>query len=236
MEDAHLLRKEFVVICKATSRLLNRLASPDGLKQLDEQGVVCASCGRRLSEERLERLLSPTELAKSLLDHSRWMAAILLDSLHSLGVSSDRVLLEFREGNEEVDAFVDIDGSLAMVELKDKEFSMGHAYPLSGRIAMYHPEYVVIVTSERVAPEVRDYFQRIKPEARLSYVEGFDSLQGELKGIVDMARGQKAAVLLERFNPLTIGVDIPTLIGTKLGISLPSRERPGAWTRHLFRF
>ena len=181
LASLQLLRKEQVLICKRTSNLLNRLASIDVLKDLDERGVVCASCGRKL--------------------------------------------FEYHEEGEEVDAFVDVDGSLLLVELKDKEFSMGHAYPLPGRIAMYHPDYTLIVTTERVAKEVRDYFERIKPETQMLYAEGLDLLQVFLENVVDSARAKKAKTLLERFNPLTIGVDIPALVGAKLGIRIPPNEK-----------
>ena len=49
--------------------------------------------------------------------------------LEKLGIPRDRILLNLQEGAEEIDSFVDVDGSLLMFELKDSEFSMGHAYP-----------------------------------------------------------------------------------------------------------
>ena len=164
------------------------------------------------------------------------MSIILLDRLRNLGILPDRVLLEFREGDEEVDAFVDVDGSLLLLELKDNEFSMGHAYPLPGRIAMYHPDHVLIVTSERVANEVRDYFGRIKPETKLTYAEGLDALPAHLEDALDSARAKKAKVLLERYTPRTIGVNIPALVGVKLGIKIPQDAETSWLTGPPYRY
>jgi|GEM_PF-4608832 len=225
LQTAGLVQKEHVVICKRTSGLVNRLPSRELLERLDEQGVRCGSCGRLLTDERLDELIAPTDLGKQLLDHGRWMAAVLIEELDRLGIPREKVLLEFRESSEEVDAFVDIDGSLVMIELKDKEFSMGHAYPLSGRIAMYHPKYVLIVSRDKVAPDVRSYFERTKPEARLSYVEELTALPQELEILANLARSSKVETLLEYFNPLTLGVDIPRLVASKLGITLPKKEQ-----------
>jgi len=202
--EAGMLRKEHVVVCKNTSALMNRIPSIDVLAALDSQGVRCGSCGRRLSEERCDEFLSPTDLSKELLDHSRWMAVLLADRLRALGIEEDRILLEFREGSEEVDSFVDIDSQLLMVDLKDKEFSMGHAYALSARIALYKPDQVLIVTSDRVAPDVKSYFEQVKPEARLTYVEGLSNLAVELNTSANIARSEKATTILEYFDPLTL--------------------------------
>jgi len=197
---------------------------------MDRRAVLCAHCGKKVSEERVEELLVPTELAKGLLDHSKWMAVVLSQILQQLGVGLDRVILEFQEGTEEVDAFVDVEGSLVMIELKDKEFSIRQAHPLPGRIAMYHPKHVVIVTSDKIAPDVREYFDRIEPEAQLTYVEGVASLRPALDGIVDSIRTERTIAVLERFNPLTLGVDMRVHILEKIGLTVPPSVRED-WAR-----
>jgi hypothetical protein len=53
-----------------------------------------------------------------------------------------------------------------MYELKDNEFSMGHAYPFGGRIGLYKPDIALIVSTKGVAPEVKEYFNRVKPNSR----------------------------------------------------------------------
>jgi hypothetical protein len=225
LESAGLLRKEHVLICRATSALLNRFPAKDVLGVLDNQGVRCASCGRPLSEERADEMLVQTDLARDLLDHSRWMAILFVEAVKKLGVPEGRILLEFQDGGEEVDAFVDVDGDLLMAELKDKEFSMGHAYPLSGRIAMYHPDHVLIVARDGVAPEVKNYFARIKPEARLAYVEDLGQLDAELESAANAIRSAKALTLLEYFDPLTLGSGIARLVVSKLGLPVEKRRR-----------
>jgi hypothetical protein len=224
LQTAGLLGKEHAVICRQNFRLINRVPSVEPLGKTDIEGVRCGICNRRLSEERVDELVAPTDLARNLLEHSRWMAPILLEQLGKIGIQRERVLLEYREANEEVDALVDIDGSLVMFELKDKEFSMGHAYPLPGRTAMYHPDYVIVVSRYGVAPDVKSYFDQVKPDAQLKYVEGLDSLPTELDAIANLARVSKIGILLSGFNSLTIGVDVAKTLAPRLGISIPEKE------------
>jgi hypothetical protein len=218
LEKLELMTIQHVLMCKKNSNMVLQVANLDGLPELDLQGVRCPSCGRKPSEERAEQVLVPTEICKDLLDHSKWMAVTLSSALENLGIPNHRILLEYQEGAEEIDAFIDVEGKLLLIELKDKDFSMGQAYALSTRIALYRPEFVRIVTAEKVSPEVRGLFDRLKPETDLAYIEGLDSLTDELGKIVDSVRGERAASIIKDFGHLTVFENVPSLICAKLGI------------------
>ena len=227
LQNAGLLAREFVVICRRNSRMLNRLPSREAIEAMDRQGARCATCGSRLTDEKLEQFLIPTDLAKNLVDHSRWMSIVLQERLADLGVPLDSVALEILEGPGEVDALADIDGRVVLFELKDKDFSIGDAYPVSGRVAQYHPAYIAIVSTSRIGPEVREYFEKVKPEAPIIYVEGLDSLGPQLEIVVGDIRGQRAIELLKRFDTLAIRADISSLLAPKLGLKAPPVEQRG---------
>lgn len=216
-----LVTEQHVLICRKTSGMVFQLETVENLAEIDNKGVKCAFCGRKPSEERFEQLLVPTDLCRALLDHSRWMASVLVTVLAGLGVTSDSLLLEFQEGSEEVDAFVDIEGDLVMIELKDKEFSMAQAHSLSAHIGLFHPKYAVIVTADKVAPEVKEFFSQLKPETVLTYIEGLQSLDLELQTLVNKIRAKSAARILENFKPLTMNAEIASLICAKMGIESP---------------
>ncbi|HYB59910.1 MAG TPA: hypothetical protein VEH50_00385 [Methylomirabilota bacterium] len=224
LEVAGLLCKERVIICRNTKKPVARIPEAGALENLDREGTRCASCGRKFSEELSDEFLSPTSLCKELLDHSRWMSVLLLEHLKSIGVPMERVMVEFREGSEEVDAFVDLDGQLMMVELKDKEFSLGHAYALAARISVYKPNQVLIVTTDKVAMDVKNHFERAKPEPRLAYVEGLAGLRAQIDTAANAARSEKAMTLLGYFDPLTLGFGISKLLASKLGIAVKPHE------------
>jgi hypothetical protein len=224
--DMNLISKEYIIFCRKTSNPINRIKSKDYLLKMGEIGVLC-SCGNPISGERVEELFSPTSTLQKMLDQSYWTSVRFVDVLHQLNIPNDRILLNINQGSEEMDAFVDIDGVLLMVELKDSEFSMGHAYPFGGRIGLYKPDYAIIVSTKGVAPEVRDYFNRVKPEANLVYINRLDELLSSLREVITEVRAQLALQILSLFGPMaTIQLPISQMFSERLGISVkPGRGR-----------
>jgi len=218
LQKGGLLSQEYVVICTKTSNQVNRVNSRQQIEQMGKIGVRC-SCGNLISEERIEKLIVPTSTLQKMLDQSYWMTARLVYLLGDLQVPQDRVLLNLQEGPEEIDAFVDLDGSLVMFELKDSLFSMGHAYPFSGRIGLYKPDVAVIVSTRGIAPEVKEYFKQIEPEASLVYVGSLGDLGSRLGEIVAQVRWQTAQELIAQFDPMAnIGISLAEVLAPRLGI------------------
>jgi predicted transcriptional regulator len=215
---AGLLSREYVVICRQTSNQVNRVRSREAIDKMGEMNVLC-SCGRPISDERVEELFSPAPLLQRMLDQSYWMVAKLVQLLSGLRIAGDRVLLNLQEGPEEIDAFVDLDGTLLMFELKDGEFSMGHAYPFGGRIGLYKPDYAIIVSTGGIAPDVKQYFQRVKPEAEIVYVGTLEDLTQALLRVMTTVRSLRAVDLLSQFDPMaTIEIGVSEALAPKIGI------------------
>lgn len=221
---AGLVNQEYAIICKRTLNQVNRVDDRSKIDQLGRLGILC-SCGTPLYEEKIEELFVPTANLKRMLDQSYWMTAKLVSSLVALGVPADNILLNCQEGAEEIDAFVDVAGRLLMFELKDSEFSMGHAYPYSGRIGLYKPHYAVIVSSRGVAPEVKDYFKRVKPDAKLEYICGIDSVGNELNRIISVLQSDAASRLLLQFEALAeVNISVARLVHHRLKAERELRE------------
>jgi len=224
--ESELLSLEYVVICRKTSNQVNRVDSLDKIAAMKKMGIKC-SCGRSISDERIEELIVPTEKLQKLLNQSYWMTAQLVRSLMNLNIPECQILLNLREGAEEIDAFVDVDGLLLMFELKDNEFSMGHAYPFGGRIGLYKPEYAIIVSTKGVDPDVKSYFERVRPDAEIVYVENLKSLTPSLEQVIEEVRASRVRELIESFDPMaTIEMPISEFLLPKLGLELPRRRRP----------
>jgi hypothetical protein len=213
-----LLAKEYAIICRRTSRQTNRVNSPEAIEEMTRMGVLC-SCGRPISEERVEEIVAPTPDLQQMLDQSYWMTTSLLQIFRQLNVPEDHILLNLVDGSEEIDAFVDLDGTVLMFELKDGEFSMGHAYPFASRIGLYKPDFAIIVSTSRVATEVKQHFDRVKPHTDIVYVNQLDELAPKLGQIAERVRLAKALWVLSRFLPMA-AVEVPliNLLTTKLGI------------------
>jgi len=220
-----LLSQEYVVICKRTSNQVNRFNTREQIEKAAELGVRC-SCGRLISEERIEELIVPTDSLHRLLNQSYWMSAKLLESLRELKIPDERILLNLKEGAEEIDAFVDVDGVLVMFELKDNEFSMGHAYPFSGRIGLYKPDYAVIVSTKGVDPDVKNYFKRVKPASSIHYVENLEDLTPTLEKIIAKIRLSRAQRIIEQFEPMaSLQISLPQLLFPRVGLPVPEQRR-----------
>ena len=225
LKESGLLSQEYVVICKRTSNQVNRFNTREQIDKAAELGVRC-SCGRLISEERIEELIVPTASLHRLLNQSYWMSAKLLESLRELRVPDERIFLNLKEGAEEIDAFVDVDGVLVMFELKDNEFSMGHAYPFSGRIGLYKPAYAVIVSTKGVDPDVKNYFKRVKPASSIHYVEHLEDLTPTLEKIIAEIRLSRAQRIIEQFEPMaSLQISLPQLLFPRVGFPVLKQRR-----------
>ena len=151
---------------------------------------------------------------QSLLDSSRWFSLLLLQELLELGIPEDRILIDQTSRGEEFDCLVDVSGRLVFFELKDKEFSLGNAYSFGAKIGIIRPDFPVIVTTDRVAVDARDHFQRSAEGRRgrtryaedddthpVRYIEGLDNLKIELAKLVTEIFGQRATRTLTETFP-----------------------------------
>lgn len=219
--QANLITREFVIICRQTSKQINRITSRDAIVKMTEAGILCA-CGSPIEDERVEELFLPTLVLEKLLKQSYWNTARLVYILRQLGVEDNCILLNLHEGPEEVDAFVDMDGAFLMFELKDDEFSMGHAYRFGSRIGLYKPDYAIIVSTKGVAPEVKNHFAKIKPQSILVYIDKMSQLTSSLENILKDVYSKRAVQVLADLDSVTIPL-LPVL-ASKIGFRLTNRQ------------
>ncbi|MBE2320401.1 hypothetical protein DVA67_030845 [Solirubrobacter sp. CPCC 204708] len=222
LESEGLVDVELVVICKRTSAQVARVPSRDALEQAASAGLRCA-CGKALLDERVEEALSLAALGRQLLDGSWWLSVLLMEELRALGVSYESMLIEAKDGGDEMDCFADISGELTLFELKDKEFSLGNAYSFGAKIGIYRPEHAVIVTTSHVGGDAREHFKRsltadtydefgrARGVRRMRYVEGVQDLASALEELADEIYGTDAQTILRRLLPMA-SVDAGTVI------------------------
>ena len=112
-----------------------------------------------------------------MLDNNYWMAATVVRLLNTLNIPSEKILIDSSATGQDMEMFVDIDGTLVMFELKDAEYGLNNAYALGARIGMHRPQLAFIVSAKGIASEVKDHFKRIKPETKMVYVANLFSLK-----------------------------------------------------------
>jgi len=189
-----IVASEIVLICGKTSQPVNRLNSVDDLAILSKHGVRC-SCGKPVDAERVEEAFSITPRGAAMLDKSHWMTVLLVSELVTLGVDPPSIFVEQQIGGDELDCIAVINGDSVLFELKDGEFSLGHAYSFNSKIGVVRPDRSVIWTTNQVGNDARDHFERrrvIALESRRgraadesselgpTYIEGTRSLGSEL--------------------------------------------------------
>ena len=217
-----LVSTEFVVICAKSNSHVIKVDRPERLMEFASKGLKCA-CGKLISEEDPRELLTITQNGRLLLDKSRWMSILLKQRLEALGVRPDDILLECQIGGNEIDCIANINGELVMFELKDKEFELGNAYPLSTKIGLVEPHHTVIITTARVGKDVKELFKRFlgTPRRRrsrqvspseetstITYIEGMENFQAELDKLVSDIYGRGIRkILIDALSFITAGPD-----------------------------
>jgi hypothetical protein len=182
--QSELLRQEYVVICSKTGAHVNRVASRHTVEQLAMLGVLC-SCGKHISEEPMEGLLSSEPLLQKMLDRNYWLTASIVRVLTSLGVPTEKIILNSPSASDDVEIISDVDGSLLMFELKDNEFGFAQALQFGTRVGMHHPDLAFIVSTRGIAPEVKDHFKRVKIDTQMVYITNLIQLESTLTRVVE---------------------------------------------------
>ena len=210
-----LIEVDLVVTCKSRSTQVARFPSREALEQMASDGLKCA-CGRDILDESIDEALSITAAGRKMLAGSYWMTVLVVLELQALGVELEKMLAEQVSGGDEMDFFVDVSGELILMELKDKEFSLGSAYSFGSKMGIYQPGVPVIITTAYVGKDARDHFEQAAmarqsasrrfseadpADAEIEYVEGLDSLPRQLDEIVGRIYEQDAVQILNRLLP-----------------------------------
>ncbi len=155
------IEKKALVICKKSNKSLTILESDEELKDKKIANLQCATCGRRYKDEVHKSIYSSTDRLRSLTKKSRWLDILVTDKLLSLGITSDMIFWNVVDHSEEVDIALYFKGEVILIELKDKDFETGNAYPLNYRRVKYDASKLMIVTTSRVSEETKSIFQEL---------------------------------------------------------------------------
>lgn len=203
--ESEVITSETVLICRSSGDLVNRIASPEAVGNLAGLGIKC-SCGTPLEEEEIHESITVTPRGHELLDKNQWMTLVLIDELKRIGVSESDIYVEQQFGGDEIDCIAVISGDTVLFELKDKEFSLGHAYSFNAKVGIFRPDLSVIVTTGQVGNDAKDHFLRAKRAVTAGrrsgprrddaeepiLIEGISNLRGQLEEIGTKLVGRDA--------------------------------------------
>ena len=227
LEEAKLLTKEYVVICRQTLSQVNRVRRREGVQQMSQMGVLC-SCGSPIDSEKVEELLIASPLLKRMLDRNFWTSAKLIEALRRFGVPPDRSSFSIHEGVEEVDVLVDLDGKLLLIDLQEDEFLTRDVYRFAARMGGYKPDYAFIVATRGIAPGAKEQFNKMGTEGKIMFVTTFAELLSELARVVDEIRTNRAKEILGQFEVFAeIGVPLGNLFLDRIQVQAAGKSKLG---------
>lgn len=180
------------------------------------------TCGRLFEEELIQEIYALTADTKPLLEGSHWMTLWITDLLNKSGIPNERIRWNAASGDDEIDIIADVQGLNVFLELKDREFGLGDAYPFGFRVERYGGDFGVIVTTDKVATEAKKFIQEQAQQGRgalMDCIEGTEAISTDVPALIEsMSRAS-----VERFF---------RDISDELGVSLAPLVRRWLDARH----
>ena len=199
------LTKALIVICTKTGQWWNvTVPSMERLKEIEDLGITCTSCGAGISKEKIDELYKISEKGKEMISGSYWMVERVVSELQKIGLREEDIFINVTHNGEEIDVVAFYMAQLVVFELKDREFGLGDAYRFHGKISRLREKaprrsiYPIIATTKTVASEAKRLLEEvIVRETQYKFVEGLESLGNLRTEVFDDIVKQ---VISERMN------------------------------------
>ncbi|GAW91316.1 hypothetical protein [Calderihabitans maritimus] len=179
-----LIAEEYLLTCKQDQHTICIVPSKDHLTQEPMASLRCNTCERSFPEENLQVIYTLTDKGKRLIDGSLWMHIWITELLKESGVKKESIKWNIEASGEELDIMVEDFGSRFFLELKDREFGLGDAYPFLFRITRYGGKLGIVVTMDKVSTDAKKFFEKETRRRgypiRIQYLEGPENIR---KGI-----------------------------------------------------
>ena len=191
--DRNIVTRQYNAVCTKCSTALARARQIDNIERMAADGIACPKCKTQLTGESFEECYAVDPKVAELVDGSKWMCMHFRHNLSPF-VASGSILSEVIDGPNELDVVANVDGSLVLVELKDAQFSIGHAYSFVGKCSQYRPDIPIVCTTEQVDKDVKEYLTNTGINAE--YIEGLKGLQDRLAAIFSKQHAEALVRLL----------------------------------------
>ncbi|QEC49270.1 hypothetical protein FSW04_17920 [Baekduia soli] len=226
LKGCGLLATKHLLICRTDSSPLTEFDDPAELEAVKD--LRHPSCNRRFADELLKEGYSVSPLGRSLIEKSHWMTVFVTERLVSAGVPADSIFWNMTEAGEEVDIVLSFLDEVWILELKDRDFGPGDAYPFNYRLARYSPQRAMIVTTGTVMADAKRVIAEMVREAgtpmflgsrprpiKPLYVEGLDAVLDAARRQVAVATMAHASSHVASLGPAT-GFDLRRVLRQRL--------------------
>src|SRR5207248_2491212 len=185
---AGLVRREVQVSCRKSGRSLFRLPSPDALAIVTASNAVCSECGAAVADERAEELVTPTQLASTMLKDGAWLLSSLRSMLGALGIPERETAS--RPANEEGEAQAHASRLVVVAtgKIQDEARARLREHARRRSRAGSETEVVFIEGLDSASTELRRAVERVSQEALARELYELDSSAGFNVGYALAAR------------------------------------------------
>ncbi|MDT7808096.1 MAG: hypothetical protein QOJ70_1909 [Acidobacteriota bacterium] len=188
LAGAGLVRREVQVSCRKDGRSLFRLPSAEALAIVTASNAVCSECGSAVADERAEELVTPTQLASSMLKDGAWLVSSLRSILNGLGVPESEIRPRTQAAEGEAQVFANVCGEPFLFVLRDGDFTAAHARRTVEDETGAHASRMVVIAAGKVQDEARARLReharrrsRAGSETEVVFVEGLERATDELR-------------------------------------------------------
>jgi hypothetical protein len=184
--ETRLVRKEFLVLCRQDSHTICSI--PDK-SELNEHGTdfKCSLCGRAFKDEQIQDIYALTDDGKSLVAGSHWMTIWVTKLLIDAGVPQDGITWNGAAGEDEIDIIADVNGHKLFLELKDREFGLGDAYPFTFRVARYGADSGIVISTAQIGDEAKNFLHNPPREmggSPIQTIAGHENVADRLSSLI----------------------------------------------------
>jgi hypothetical protein len=208
-----LVGNEHLLVCRQDSHTICTISDRSHLSEGPLSGARCSLCGRCFKDENIQEILTLTDAARALMNSSHWMTIWITERLRRAGVDLSCVSWNAASGEDEIDVVARIHGTSLFLELKDREFGLGDAYPFLFRLDRYGGEQGAVITTDKVAEEVKRLLEDRTSShgAPVHAVEGLSGADQAISRIVDRVSRWPAIQLVGEFSD-ELGISLIPLV------------------------
>lgn len=163
MTEAGLIKREVILSCRTSEKALFRLPTPDALTPITSSGATCSHCGRSLSDEKIDELLVPTELAAKLLEEGAWLSNHMRMILNAAGLPESQMAVGPSPGEGEAHMMANVHGQPFLFVMRDGDANVADARRALDVAVETEATHLVVMCTGKIQEDAR---LRLREQAR----------------------------------------------------------------------